>query len=113
MSICPRCGALGYRSVERRGGRYYVYYIHYDPVSKSRRRCYIGPVEGYNHAEHIHMLDLDNLESVDYLKIALNAVNAYVRRARRSEEARREAVERLSKLVEYIQQKIGELKMEN
>ncbi|MEM4924880.1 MAG: hypothetical protein QXV81_09470 [Ignisphaera sp.] len=111
MSICPRCLSVGYRSVERRGGRYYVYYIHYDPVSKSRRRCYIGPVEGYSHAEHMHMLDLDNLESVDYLQVALNAVNAYVRRARRS--GRREAVERLGKLVEYIQQKIGELKMEN
>ncbi|MEM4554216.1 MAG: hypothetical protein QXI86_08340 [Ignisphaera sp.] len=111
MDICPRCGIEGYVSVERRGGRYYIYYIHYDPVSKSRRRCYVGPVEGYRHAEHIHMLDLDNLADVDYLQVALNAINAYVLRARRF--GRREAVERLGKLVEYIQQKIGELKMEN
>ncbi|MEM2645415.1 MAG: hypothetical protein QXP03_05015, partial [Desulfurococcaceae archaeon] len=52
-SVCPRCGNIGYRCVEPRGGREYVYYAHYDPGSKRVRKCYVGPLYSYEHAERL------------------------------------------------------------
>lgn len=102
-NICPRCHRFGYRSIEKRGNRRYIYYIHRDDAGR-RSKCYVGPVGGYSYAERLHMLDLDNLADVDYLQVALNAVDGFARRfgAMRSAEMRREAVERFGKLVEKV-----------
>ncbi|MEM4964090.1 MAG: hypothetical protein QXT13_08080 [Pyrobaculum sp.] len=44
--ICPRCGQPGYKYMERRGFRLYYYVVHIENRRK-RRKCYLGPVEGY------------------------------------------------------------------
>ncbi|MEM4554190.1 MAG: putative integrase [Ignisphaera sp.] len=112
MSICPRCGSLGYRSVEKRAGRYYVYYIHRDNASGRVRKCYVGPIEGYNHVEKIHSLNLDNLEDVDYIEVARRAIEFYVDRAlkRKNREEEQYAVRELEKLIEFIYRKLELLK---
>jgi hypothetical protein len=53
--ICPRCGSAvswfeRYRVKTGSGYRYYLYAVHYDPDSKRRRKCYLGPVSGYEYA---------------------------------------------------------------
>jgi hypothetical protein len=47
----------------RRGEREYLYAVHYDPSTKHRRKCYLGPVGGYVHARTTHpMLSLRGFE---------------------------------------------------
>ncbi|MEM0467931.1 MAG: hypothetical protein QXT27_01870 [Pyrobaculum sp.] len=62
---CPRCGEYGYRYIESRGNRLYIYYRH-----PGRRNCYIGPLEGYEYVERLHQLSLSNLEELDYVALA-------------------------------------------
>ncbi|MEM1606443.1 MAG: putative integrase [Fervidicoccaceae archaeon] len=109
MSTCPRCGGVGYRSVEKRGGRYYVYYIHRDNASGRVRKCYVGPVVEYDHAEKLHTLGLSNIEKIDYIAVARRAVELYVSRSLKSSERAR-AVEELEKLVKFINEKLELLK---
>ena len=43
----------------RRGERYYLLAVHVDPESKRRRKCYLGPVDGYEHGSITHpMMEL-------------------------------------------------------
>jgi len=102
----------GCRSVERRGGKVYVYYIHYD--SKTKWKCYVGPKEGYTHAEDLHRLSLDNIEDVDYVEVAVNSINAYLRKVALNggDKARKEAVRKLEKLIKYLQLRADELRKE-
>ncbi|MEM4976044.1 MAG: hypothetical protein QXT64_01825 [Desulfurococcaceae archaeon] len=102
MEICPRCGATGYRSVEKRGNRKYIYYIH--KFGEKRRKCYIGPIDGYNHAEKLHSLDLDNLESVDYIEVASNAIHGFARKFSllKTFDERRAELARFGLLVEKV-----------
>ncbi|MEM3982545.1 MAG: hypothetical protein QXM71_07505 [Thermofilum sp.] len=103
--VCPRCGLPGYRSVEKRGGREYVYYIH---TSKSgSRKCYIGPMGRYTYVEHMHVLSLQNIESVDYYEVALNALRNYVRRVEKEMEKRpqlrNELISKIDRLIEILE----------
>ena len=58
--VCPRCGgAVDWYERYRKGDRVYLYAVHVDPESGSRRKCYLGPVDGYVHARTTHpMLSL-------------------------------------------------------
>jgi len=58
--VCPRCGgAVDWYERYRKGGRVYLYAVHVDPDSGRRRKCYLGPVDGYVHARTTHpMLSL-------------------------------------------------------
>ncbi|MEM1694593.1 MAG: hypothetical protein QW456_10320 [Ignisphaera sp.] len=102
MDMCPRCGLMGTRSVEKRNGRFYVYYVHYDSKSGKLRKCYIGPVEGYRYVEKLHSLALDNLEDVDYIAVALNALNCFVNMFMRlrDSDVKRGLVERFALFLE-------------
>jgi len=44
--------------------RTYIYAVHVDPETGKRRRCCLGPVEGYKHASGSHA-DLGGLESAE------------------------------------------------
>ncbi|MEM0467974.1 MAG: hypothetical protein QXT27_02090 [Pyrobaculum sp.] len=67
---CPRCGLPGYRAVELRNGRLYVYYKHPD----AKKSCYIGPATEYAYVEKFYELDLTNLEQRNYKEIAKRAI---------------------------------------
>lgn len=62
--VCPRCGgAVDWYEKLRRGDREYLYAVHYDPSTKHRRKCYLGPIGGYVHARTTHpMLSLRGFE---------------------------------------------------
>jgi len=80
--VCPRCGGYGYETRERRGGRYYIFVVHRVRVGRQTkvRKCYIGPAEGYEHAEQLHGLGLTNVAEQDYLEVAREALERYVAR---------------------------------
>ncbi|MEM2863361.1 MAG: hypothetical protein QXW20_07625 [Ignisphaera sp.] len=102
MDVCPRCGLMGTRSVEKRNGRFYVYYVHYVGKSGKLRKCYIGPVEGYRYVEKLHSLALDNLEDVDYIAVALNALHCFANMFMRLRDnsMKKEMVERFALFLE-------------
>lgn len=106
VEACPRCGLLGYRSVERRHNRYYVYFIHVDPDTKKMRKCYAGPADGYDYVERMHSLNLDNLDDVDYYDVALNAITKYILRAEKEvserQHLREEHLRKLKRLIEIL-----------
>jgi hypothetical protein len=67
--ICPRCGSVidwverhrvktGYNTY-----RTYIVAVHLDKESKKRRKCYLGPEEGYSLASVTHK-DLGGLEGL-------------------------------------------------
>jgi hypothetical protein len=62
--VCPRCGAaVDWYEKLRRGDREYLYAVHYNPSTKHRRKCYLGPIGGYVHARTTHpMLSLRGFE---------------------------------------------------
>ncbi|MEM4535545.1 MAG: putative integrase [Nanopusillaceae archaeon] len=111
MGVCPRCGGVGYRSVEKRAGRYYVYYIHRDPKTGRVRKCYVGPTVVYDYVEKLHALGLSNIEEVDYVAVARRAVELYVDRALKGKDSERKQVaEKLEELIEFIYRKLELLK---
>ena len=112
MEICPKCGAPGYRRVEPRGGKYrreYVFMVHEtrEGDKRSIKKCYLGPLEGYIHAERLHSLQLTNLAEQDYLEVIMRAVEKYVERVRSTsakcgeEKARALLLEASKKLVRF------------
>ncbi|MEM4975948.1 MAG: hypothetical protein QXT64_01330 [Desulfurococcaceae archaeon] len=106
-SVCPRCGNIGYRCVEPRGGREYVYYAHYDPGSKRVRKCYVGPLYSYEHAERLLLLSLTNVEDIDLVEVAARSIEEYTDRALRGKPSvRREALEELRKIRELLESKV-------
>ncbi len=58
IEVCPRCGRViaGY-SIEERGGRKYVYAVHYVRDKRGRkktRKCYLGPLTYYEYVSRLH-----------------------------------------------------------
>jgi len=106
--LCPKCGSTGYRTVKVIRGNPYIYYIHKDSKSgRIARTCYIGPAEGYKHAEDKLQLGLTNTEEVDYLEVAARAlVRHALKRAKHSnldlDTALREAMEDLKAVLPSI-----------
>ncbi|MEM4964523.1 MAG: hypothetical protein QXT13_10305 [Pyrobaculum sp.] len=86
---CPRCGLLGYRVIERRGGRLYVYYKH----PELKKSCYVGPVAEYEYVERFYELELTNIERRNYSELAKRAIS-YI--------AMRRDFEQLLELLTYI-----------
>lgn len=76
VDLCPRCGSPGTRLIDRRGDREYIYYIHY--VDGRRTKHYIGPADGYIHAERILEIGLTNIEDMNFAELIVNAVRRYV-----------------------------------
>jgi len=86
---CPRCGSpVSWYERARRGERYYLLAVHFDPESRSRRKCYLGPVDGYEHGSVTHpMIDLKGFGSdvreevrrrADYVIDALDSLIEYL-----------------------------------
>jgi len=106
--LCPRCGNIGYKTVKIIRGNPYIYYIHKDSkTGRISRTCYIGPAEGYKHAEDKLQLGLTNTEEVDYLEVAARAlVRHALERAKLSnldlDRAIREAVKDLEAILPSI-----------
>jgi len=68
--ICPRCGSVidwierhrvktGYNTY-----RTYIVAVHFDRDTKKRRKCYLGPEEGYSLAAITHVEHLGGLEGL-------------------------------------------------
>ena len=56
--ICPRCGEpVSYFSIERKGGREYVYAVHYyrERGKRKKRKCYLGPLGHYEYVTRTHL----------------------------------------------------------
>jgi len=55
IRICPRCGEE-YQWVERLKTPHntYLYFVHYDPATRKRRKCYGGPVSAYSYVTLLH-----------------------------------------------------------
>jgi len=71
--ICPRCGnSFSYIEEVDRGGRSYLYAVHYvkDESSKrKKRRCYLGPKDGYEYVSKTHDIIFYGLDREDrYIK---------------------------------------------
>ncbi|MEM2288922.1 MAG: hypothetical protein QW503_07560 [Sulfolobales archaeon] len=77
VSTCPRCGNPGTRYLRKEGERVYVYFSHYDPATRKRKKCYIGPLE-YKYVEMQHNLGLAGLEDTDYYEVSVTALDKYV-----------------------------------
>lgn len=60
---CPRCGEVGYLTVQTNFGREYLYVVHVH--GKRRRKCYIGPAEGYKYVEKLTGIGLTNILDPD------------------------------------------------
>jgi hypothetical protein len=106
---CPRCGAPGSLKVFKVADRLYLRVDH--GSSKKRTYCYLGPADEYIHADWLLALGLTNLNDVDFLEIALNALErlkAGIERLRFEQGGKREALEKLkiaeNKLTEYIEE---------
>jgi len=83
--ICPRCGQP-YSFIEEINvsGRLYLYAVHYvkDASGKRRRkRCYLGPKEGYRYVSKTHGLAFYGLDRKDryvrYLEEIINLFDFY------------------------------------
>jgi hypothetical protein len=68
--ICPRCGSVidWKERLKVKTGvnsyRYYVVAVHYDPDSKRRRKCYLGPEDGYSVGVVTHLEHTGGLEGL-------------------------------------------------
>jgi hypothetical protein len=71
--LCPKCGSTGYLDKRKIGNRVYIYVIHVERAEGRRkvRRCYVGPEEGYVHAEQVHNIGLTNIMDQDYVLTAI------------------------------------------
>jgi len=61
--FCPKCHRLGYLVKERRGNRYYYYVYHFrrEGGKVKREKCYLGPVEFYDHGSLFNPIGLSGL----------------------------------------------------
>ncbi|MEM2288694.1 MAG: hypothetical protein QW503_06375 [Sulfolobales archaeon] len=97
VSTCPKCGNPGTRYLRKEGERVYVYFSHYDPATKLRRKCYIGPLHEYEYVEKHHDLGLSNLENTNYYEVAVTALGKYVSKMLKEGEKDPKALEELYK----------------
>ena len=69
--VCPRCGSvIDWKErvkvrTSRNTYRYYLIAVHVDRDTKKRRKCYLGPVEGYVAGAVTHKEHLGGLEGLD------------------------------------------------
>lgn len=62
--MCPRCGReVSSYGVKVISGRRYVFAYH------GSTRCYLGPEDGYVHAERLWSLGLSNLSATDLMDL--------------------------------------------
>jgi len=71
--ICPRCGnSFSYIEEVDRGGRSYLYAVHYvkdESGKRKKRRCYLGPKDGYEYVSKTHDITFYGLDREDrYIK---------------------------------------------
>jgi hypothetical protein len=109
--ICPRCGGV-IDWIERhrvktgsKTYRTYILAVHLDRDAKKRRKCYLGPEEGYTHAAltHEHLGGLEGLEDVwDRNKFYLeNLLESFLRC---------EDINVLKEVIEIVETSLGKLK---
>ena len=114
---CPRCGSpVSWYERARRGERYYLLAVHVDPESKSRRKCYLGPIDGYEHGSVTHpMMDLKGFGTdvkeelrrrAEYAMDALEALVNYLERlgAHSEVEELRELQGRLKMILKKVEE---------
>jgi len=100
--ICPKCGSLGTPRVRTvysySNGRKYKYrYLYIDHGGgKHRKLCYIGPVEGYVHAETLHELGLTNILEQDYIDVSIQSI---IKAAERLSKESRKSIEESEEIV--------------
>ena len=121
MEICPRCGKEGYVEIARRGSRCYKYFVHESCEGnvRKRRRCYLGPAEGYVHVEGLKEkaygegYSLHNLMDEDPCEVACRCLQALRRRLLELGELgklERELLDRASKGLEKVERWVKMLK---
>jgi uncharacterized OB-fold protein len=115
---CPRCGSpVSWYERARRGERYYLLAVHFDPQSKSRRKCYLGPVDGYDHGSITHpMMELKGFGAdvkeelrrrTEYAMDALDFLIDYLERLGAPEaEELKELQEKLRIMLERVSRKV-------
>lgn len=109
--VCPRCGGLGYAEAYNIGGKRYLYVVH--GHGKNRTKCYIGPVDGYDHAELLLALGLTNIHDIDYLIVIENALIRFINemslKRMKDEGGRTEALEKLKAAEKKLQVYLEEI----
>jgi hypothetical protein len=118
---CPRCGSpISWYERARRGERYYLLAVHFDPESRARRKCYLGPVDGYEHGSVTHpMMELKGFGTdvkeelrrrAEYAMEALDSLLDYLERLGTYAEAEelKELQERLRAVLEKVSRKSSE-----
>jgi len=111
--VCPRCGKpYSYIKEVNRGGRIYLYAVHYEGYEKEngkiklkRKYCYLGPKDKYEYVSKLHSsegLELKGLadreREIEYLKAILNSLTSSKlskREAKKVERILRNALEKL------------------
>mgnify|MGYP000153166952 CR=1 FL=1 len=101
---CPRCGEAYDRIEEQEiNGRVYLYAVHYEDGKK--RRCYLGPAEGYRYVAWLTKLDtLTNLSDLDYMEVAVQAASRAFRHLLKRGYSKEEALKRI---FEAIKNEVG------
>jgi hypothetical protein len=104
--VCPRCGATGSLESYVSGGRRYLRVRH-----GKKSICYLGPADGYAHAELLLALGLTNVRDVDYAFVAESAVYRFIQevRLRRFSEPTRSLLDKVETLMRTLQHLIKEL----
>jgi len=109
--VCPRCGELGYLEKYSVADRAYLRVVH--GRGKQRRKCYVGPAEGYEHAEVHLALGLTNRLDVRYEEVAVSAIEHFLLEAllarSKGEAELAEALERVRRLRSLLEERLGEL----
>jgi len=77
--VCERCGRpIDWISRKKRGNRVYLYAVHYLGKGK-REECYLGPADGYIHAETINPLGLTNAYNQErYVEYVRRIIDNYL-----------------------------------
>jgi len=118
--MCPRCGLeVDHIIEERRGSRVYIYAVHYIVVGRRKRakKCYLGPLDKYKHAEKLVQLELTNILDLDFMRVVERAVENFVNAARAANSkelpkyisAAEKMRIKLVELAERLNELIGEL----
>jgi len=116
--ICPRCGE-SYSYVEKIsiGERSYLYAVHYyvdENGRRRKRRCYLGPVDGYEYVSKTHEIIFYGLDKQDryirYLEEITDLFNVNEPISTDPEEFKKEFenIMRTRSLVKKISYKIDE-----
>jgi len=104
--VCPRCGAVGSLESYTSGGRRYLRVRH-----GKKSICYLGPADGYAHAELLLALGLTNVRDVDYAQVAESAVYRFIQevRLRRFSEPTKSLIDKVDTLRRTLQHLVKEL----